>query len=94
MLVSLLIPTHSNFKHIFIRHYLPDSTRILCWVLYHALKQKITPLSHKVFFKNLSKNLTKEYNNYISYPPFPIPDQIYPICSYTLNSKKNYNCIA
>ena len=33
----LKIPPYSNCKHICICHYLPDSTRLLCKVLCHAL---------------------------------------------------------
>ena len=51
----LKISPHSNFKHIPIRHYLPDSTRLLGKVLYHALKQKLTPILYKVFFNNRSQ---------------------------------------
>ena len=53
MFSSLLkISPYSNFNHICIRHYLPDSTRLLGKVLYHALKQKLMPISYKVFFNN------------------------------------------
>ena len=51
----LKISPHSNFKHIFIRHYLPDSTRLLGKVLYHALKQKLTPILYKVFVNKRSQ---------------------------------------
>ena len=71
----LKIPPHSNFKHIFIRHYLPDSTRLLGKVLYHALKQKLTPISYKVFFNNRSQTFElRDTQNPLSYPPFLIPE--------------------
>ena len=70
----LKISTHSNFKHIFIRHYLPDSTRLLGKVLYHALKQKLTPILYKVFFNNRSQTFElRDKKNPLSYPPFLIP---------------------
>ena len=51
----LKIPPHGNFKHIFIRHYLPDYTSLLGKVLYYALKQQLTPISFKVFVNNHSQ---------------------------------------
>ena len=41
----LKIPLYCNFKHIFIRHYLPDSTRLLGKVLYHSMILYIMPLN-------------------------------------------------
>ena len=71
----LKISPHSNFKHIFIRHYLPDSTRLLGKVLYHALKQKLTPILYKVFFNNRSQTFElRDKKNPLSYPPFLIPE--------------------
>ena len=70
----LKISPHSNFKHIFIRHYLPDSTRLLGKVLYHALKQKLTPILYKVFFNNRSQTFEirdKKKSSFIS--PFSHP---------------------
>ena len=59
----------------FIRHYLPDSTRLLGKVLYHALTQKFTPISYNVFFINGSQTFElKDKNNHLSYPPFLIPE--------------------
>ena len=61
--------------HIFIRDYLDDSTRLLGNVLYHALKQKLTPISYKVFFNNRSQIFElRDNKNPLSYPPFLIPE--------------------
>ena len=63
------------YIYIFIRHYLPDSTRLLCKVLYHALKQKLTPILYKVFFNNRSQTFElRDNKNPLSYPPFLIPE--------------------
>ena len=71
----LKIPPHSNFKHIFICHYLPDSNSLLGKVLYHALKQKLTPISYNIFFNNRSQTFDlRDKNNPLSYPPFLIPE--------------------
>ena len=76
------MPPHSNFKYIFIRHYLPYSTRLLGKVLYqntnllyHALKQKLTNISYKVFLNNRSQTFELgDKNNPLSYPLFLIPE--------------------
>ena len=73
---SLLnIPPYSNLSIYLFVYYLPDSTRLLCKILYHALKQKLTPISYKVFFNNRSQTFElRDTNNPLSYPPFLIPE--------------------
>ena len=64
----LKISPHSNLSiYLFVIIYL--TTRLLGKVLYHALKQKLTPILYKVFFNNRSQTFELRDKNILFHIP-------------------------